>query len=475
MLNSREITSLRDTTLAEETVQAFQADLRGEIILPGDPEYDEARRIWNAMIDKYPALIARCGDAGDVAAAVNFAREQELPLAVRGGGHNVSGSAVCDDGLVIDLTLMNEVAVDEEARVAHVEAGATLGDVDRATQEHGLATPTGNMSRTGIAGLTLSGGLSWLRRKVGMSVDNLLAVEIVTADGRLRRASQDENEDLFWGVRGGGGNFGVVTSFEFRLHPVGPEILFLTTMYPIDLGQKVMTAWREWTLTAPEEASTDCLFWSIPASPPFPEPLHGAPVVVVAGMYAGPKEEGVEAFQPLRQIGEPLIDMTGPMAYTEAQSMFDPFFAEGSRQYWKSLYLDDLSDEAIATIVDRAKQRPSPRTLVPIRHLGGAISRVGETETAVGNRSAQYLFSADSTWDDPDDDEANVTWTRSFWREMHRFSHGGIFLSFPGMGEEGQQLVEAAHGPNHERLVALKNKYDPNNLFRMNQNISPTV
>lgn len=473
MLDSPETATQTATRLADQTTRNFEARFSGEIVHPGDPEYDEARQVWNGMIDKYPALIARCAGAEDVKAAVNFAREQELPLAVRGGGHNVSGSAVCDDGLVIDLGLMNEVTVDPEARVAHVEAGARLGEVDRATQEHSLATPTGNVSKTGIAGLTLNGGLSWLRRKAGMSVDNLLAVEIVTADGRLRRASEDENADLFWGVRGGGGNFGIVTNFEFRLHHIGPEILFLTTMYPIDLGERVLTAWRDWTLSAPEAASTDWLFWSIPGSPPFPGPLHGTPVVVVGGMYVGPTEEGLDVFRPLREVGEPLIDMTEPMPYTRAQSMFDPFFEDGLRQYWKSLYLDELSDEAIATIVEQAKQRPSLRTMVAIRHLGGAISEVGDTETAVANRSAQYLFSADSTWDDPADDEANVNWTRQFWRTMHRYSDRGAFLSFPGLGEDGEKLVKAAHGPNYERLVTIKKKYDPTNLFRLNQNIRP--
>jgi len=473
MLSSQEMVSEKGAMLDEEMIRGFEAELEGNIIRPDDPAYDEARQVWNAMIDKYPALIVRCAEADDVIAAVEFAGEQEVPLAVRGGGHNVAGNAVCDDGLVIDMSLMNAVQVEPEARVAHVEAGATLGEVDRATQAYGLATPTGNISETGIAGLTLSGGLSWLRRKYGMSVDNLLGVEIVTADGRLRRASEEENADLFWGVRGGGGNFGVVTSFDFHLHEVGPEILFLTTMYPIELGEQVLTAWRDWTVSAPEEASTDCLFWSIPASPHFPEPLHGTPVAVVGGMYVGPEEEGLQVFQPLREIGEPLIDMTGPMPYTRAQSMFDPFFAQGSRQYWKSLYLEELSDEAMATIVERAKQRPSPRTMVPIRHLGGAISRVSDRETAVANRSAQYLLSADSTWDDPADDEANITWTRQFWQTMHRFSDGGVFLSFPGMGEEGQKLVKGAHGPNYERLAELKKKYDPTNLFRLNQNIRP--
>lgn len=464
-----------EKTLTAAAINRLMTGVRGQVIHPGEADYDEARRVWNAMIDKRPALIVRCRHVEDVITAVNFAREQALPLAVRGGGHNVAGNATCDDGLVIDLSPLNAVQVDPEARVARVEAGATLGDVDRATQQYGLATPTGNVSETGIAGLTLSGGLSWLRRQYGMTVDNLLAVEIVTAGGRLLRASATENPDLFWGVRGGGGNFGVVTRFEFRLHAVGPEVLFLTTMYPVELAQNVLTAWRDWTRSAPEAASTDCLFWSIPASPPFPEPLHNRPVVAVAGMYAGPVEVSGPIFQPLRELGEPLIDLTGPMPYVVVQSMFDPFFGKGARQYWKALYLDELSDRAIAAIVARATTRPSPRTLVPVRHLGGAISRVADTETAVANRSAQYLFSADSSWDNPDDDETNLTWTRRFWQEMHRFSAGGVYLNFPGLGEEGQTLVQAGYGPNFERLVALKTQYDPTNLFRLNQNIRPTV
>jgi FAD/FMN-containing dehydrogenase len=457
-------------------------DFQGELIRPGEPDYDSARRTWNGLIDKYPALIARCTGAEDVIAAVNFARKHELPLAVRGGGHDVAGNAVCDGGLVIDLSLskmpsevLKQVVVDPEACLARVGAGATLGEVDRVTQHYGLATPTGNVSATGIAGLTLSGGLGWLRRKYGMSVDNLLAVEMVTADGRLLRASQTEHPDLFWGVRGGGGNFGIVTRFEFRLHEVGPEVLFLTTMYPMAQAQEVLTAWRDWTLTAPEEASTDCLLWNIPASPPFPKSLHRTPVVILAGMYLGPAEEGLRLFQPLRALGDPVLDLTGPRSYLAVQSMFDPFFPNGLRYYWKSLYMDDINAEASAAIVRRARQRPSPQTLIPIRHIGGAISRVGDTGTAIANRRAQYLLSVDSTWDDPADDEKNIAWTRQVWAEMHQFSDGGVYLNFAGLGEENQTLVQAAHGANYARLVELKNTYDTGNLFRLNHNIEPTV
>ena len=317
-----------------------------------------------------------------------------------------------------------------------------------------MAAPTGNVSETGIAGLKLGGGLGWLRRKYGMSVDNLLSVDIVTANGRHLHASDRENADLFWAVRGGVGNFGVASRFEFRLHGVGPEVMFLTTMYPTSLGRDVLSAWRDRTLTASKEASTDCLFWTIPALPPFPEPLHNTPVVVTAGMYVGTADEGAQVFEPLRELHEPLIDMTGPMPYARVQSMFDPFFAPGSRHYWKSLYMDELSDEATTAIIGRASQRPSLRTMVPIRHLGGAISCMADRETAVSNWGAQYLLSVDSTWDFAADDERNIAWTRPFWQEMHAHS-GGVDLNVPGMGEEGQALLQAAHGSNYQRLVVL--------------------
>lgn len=455
----------------------FAQHFHGEIIQPGDPDYEAARRVWNHMIDKRPAIIVRCHSVDDVVAAVRFARAEGLPVAVRGGGHNVAGTATVDDGIVIDLSPMKAVQVDPEARVARVEAGATLGDVDRATQAYGLATPTGNVSETGIAGLTLSGGLSWLRRKYGMSVDNLLAVEVVTADGRRLRASATEHADLFWGVRGGGGNFGIVTSFEFRLHAVGPEVAFLTTMYPEPLARDLLRTWRDWTRTAPDDASTDFLFWCIPAAPPFPEPLHGTRVAVVAGMYAGAVEDGLAVFQPLRALAEPLIDMTGSLPYVVVQSMFDPFFSKtlGLHHYWKSLYLDELSDAAVDTIVAHAARRPSTRTLIPVRHIGGAISRVADDATPIANRAARYLFSADSSWADPADTERNIAWTRQFWTAMHRFSGGGVYLNFTGLGEEGQALARAAYGANYEQLVALKNAYDPTNFFRLNQNIKPST
>jgi FAD/FMN-containing dehydrogenase len=461
----------------QETIESFRNQFSGELIQPGDPTYDSARRVWNGMIDKYPALIARCRSVADVVTAVNFGRRNNILVSVRGGGHNVAGNAVCDGGLVIDLSPLRTVTVDPEARTVRVAAGATIGEVDRATQPYGLATPTGNVSETGIAGLTLSGGLSWLRRKYGMNIDSLLGAEVVTADGRVLWASATDHADLFWGIRGGGGNFGIITSFEFRLYPVGPEVSFLSILYPYALARKVLTAWRSFTTTAPDEVSSDVLLWEIPDAPIFPEAIQGERIVGLGAVHVGPVDEGMRLLQPLRELGEPLVDMSGPLPYVAVQSAFDPLFpAHERRYYWKSLYLDHLDDQVFDALLRWNETRPSPRTFIPIRHLGGAISRVGETETAVSNRQSPFLLSIDMTWDNPEEDARNIAWTQAFWREMHRFSsEGGVYLNFAGLGEEGQRMLQAAHGANYQRLVALKNKYDPTNFFRLNQNVPPSV
>lgn len=465
------------STLNETMIASFMRQFGGKIVQPGDPGYDSDRRVWNGMIDKHPALIAYCHSVDDVITAVNFAREQNVLAAVRGGGHNVAGNAVCDGGLVIDLSPMRKIEVDPEARTVRVEAGATIGEVDRATQPYGLATPTGNVSETGIAGLTLGGGLSWLRRKYGMNIDSLLRVELVTADGRVLAASATENADLFWGIRGGGGNFGIVTAFEFRLYPVGPEVSLLSVFYPYTMAREVLAAWRSFTETAPDEVSSDAILWQIPAVPLFPEAIHGELIVGMGAVHVGPVDEGMRLLQPLRELGEPLVDMSGPLPYLAVQSAFDPLFpAHELRYYWKSLYLDHLDDRVLDAILRWNETRPSPRTFIPIRHLGGAISRVAEGATAASNRQSPYLLSIDMTWSDRNDDAKNVAWTQAFWREMHRFSSaGGVYLNFAGLGEEGQRMMQSAHGPNYKRLVALKNKYDPTNFFRLNQNIVPSV
>jgi FAD/FMN-containing dehydrogenase len=464
-----------EAALGKAIVEDFASKLRGELLRPGDPGYEEARLVWNDLIDKRPALIVRCAGVDDVIDTVNFTRENDLLMAVRGGGHNVAGNAVCDGGLVIDLSPMRTIRVEPERYTVRAEGGATWADLDRETQVFGLATPGGEVSHTGIAGLTLGGGIGLLRRKYGLSCDNLLSAEVVSAGGRLLTASATENADLFWGIRGGGGNFGVVTTFEYRLHPVGPEVMAAAVMYPFEQATDLLHTWRDYTEQAPDEVTSEVLLWSIPDIPDFPEELRGEPTVVVAGMYAGTPEEGERELQPLREFGTPLVDLSGIQPYTAAQSDFDAFFPEGLLYYWKSLFLDHLDDEVIHAMVVHAEDRPSPRTPLIVRHLGGAISRVPEDATAYGNRTALFNLSIDSTWENPAESERNITWTRDVWTKMRRFSEGGIYLNFAGFLEEGEELLKSGHGENYRRLVDLKNKYDPTNLFRLNHNIKPTI
>jgi FAD/FMN-containing dehydrogenase len=410
--------------------------------------------------------------AADVIAAVNFARDHGLPLSVRGGGHNVAGNAVCDGGVTIDLSPMRGVHVDPSARIAHVQGGATWGDLDRETQVFGLATPGGVVSTTGIGGLTLHGGMGHLRRKHGLSLDNLLAVHIVTADGGLHHASADENADLFWAVRGAGSNFGVVTSFTFRLHPVGPTVMLCAPMYSLEDGPAVLRRWRDYIATTPDEFTPLAVFWSVPEG--FPPELVGRPIVIIAGLYAGPVEEGERIAQPLRELATPLMDLSGPMPFAAIQSAFDPFFPKGLLQYWKSTYVDTLSDDLLDALCDLAAARPSPKTTMDIWPQSGAVARVGAEETAFGPRPP-FMVAFESSWTDPAANEANITWARDAWASMRRFASRGIYLNFPGFGEEKEDLVRAAYGPNYPRLRALKAQYDPTNLFRSNLNISPSA
>jgi FAD/FMN-containing dehydrogenase len=454
---------------------ALAERLAGQVIAPDHPEYETARRVWNGMIDKYPAAIARCADAEDVATAVRFAAEHGLPLAVRGGGHNVAGTAVVDDGLVVDLSPMRGVRIDDSGHTVHVEGGATWADVDRVSAPLGLTTPGGVVSETGVAGLALSGGVSHQRRRDGMTVDNLVSAEVVLADGRQVRASADEHADLHWALRGGGGNFGVVTSFELRLHELGPEVFGLNVAYPIEDAARVLAGWRDAVADAPDELSTAGLIWSLPVVDELPEQLRGLPYVGVAGMWAGDPGEGERATRALRELAIPLVDMSGRMEYLDFQRSLDPFFPPGPRRYWKALYLDGFSDSAIETTVDWSGRRPSDDTLVIIRHCGGAIARVGSEETAFGDRSSEWMLSIDSTWDDPADDETNIAWTRTFWDAAVPFSDGKTYFNFPGLLEEGDAAVRDSYGANHTRLAHIKASYDPDNRFRLNQNIRPAA
>ena len=459
-----------------EVLEAFKASLRGDLITPSDEGYDEARLIWNGMHDKRPALIARCTGVADVIDAVNFARTNNLLVAVRGGGHNVSGSGSCDGGIMIDLSLMKAVHVDPNKKTARVQGGATLGDMDRETQVFGLAAPGGNVSTTGVAGLTLGGGLGHLRRKFGLTIDNLKSVDIVTADGKFLTASENENSELFWGIRGGGGNFGVVTSFEFRLHPVGPMVTLCAPWYPVDNAKEMLAKWTKFMDDAPEEFSGLALFWTIPAAPDIPEEHHGKRAIVFAGVHCGSLEEGERVIQPLRELGTPIVDMSGPIPYVVAQAAFDPFFPKGERQYYfKSQYLKNLDDDTIDALLPLAINPPAPFVLIAIWHYGGAMQRVDNAKTAFMGREAPFMFSVDAVWDDPAQNDEVIAYSRRYLAEMEPYSTGGMYVNFAGLGEEGEDLVKSAYGANYDRLVALKNKYDPTNLFRLNQNIKPTV
>lgn len=461
-------------SVSDQAVRELEGELRGRLIQPGGEGYDDARRVWNGMIDRHPSLIVRCAGTADVIRSVNFARKNDLLTAIRGGGHNVAGSAVCDDGLVIDLTPMRGARVDILTKTVRVAGGATWGDVDAETQAFGLAAPGGVVSTTGVAGLTLGGGLGHLRRTYGLACDNLVSADVVTADGQVVIASELENPDLLWALRGGGGNFGVVTSFEFSLHPVGPPVFLAAPAYPAENAARTLRRWREFLRTVPDEVNSLALFWSVPAVHEFPSELHGRPILVIAALYAGPAEKGAQILQPIRELDTPVLDLSGVEPFTVLQKSFDPFFTKpGTHYYWKSLHLNSLGDEVIDDIASRAVDRPSPRSTVDLWHFGGAMSRVRPEATAFGRRDAPFMLGLSSGWENPADSAKNIAWTRDFWSKMQRHSDGGLYLNFPGLGEEGEQLVRRAYGGNYERLVDVKTKYDPLNLFRVNQNIKP--
>jgi FAD/FMN-containing dehydrogenase len=460
-------------TLAPSSIESFRSIMRGEVLEPSSPSYDTTRIVWNGMIDRRPALIARCRSSADVEASVNFAREERLAIAIRSGGHNVAGYAVCDGGLMIDMSLMNGVRVAGLNR-AFVEGGATWADVDAATNPLGRATPGGLISATGVAGLTLSGGIGWLRGSHGLSVDNLLAADLVTADGRLIHVDATQNPDLFWALRGGGGNFGVVTSFEFKLHPIEPELMFCGPAYPEERANEIIPLWRDFMQTAPDRLSGLAEFSTIPEDPSVPEHAWGRRVLALAHVYDGPADEGERVVAPLRSFGEPLVDFSGRMPYRTIQALYDGLFPKGrDRCYWKSTYLSRLDDEVIGEITARMAKRPSEMTFASIWKFGGFVQRVAADATAFGDRSMPFMLSLDAIWPGADDDDANIGWVRSFWQDMQRYSTGRLYLNFPGHGE-GANLVRDAFGAEvYARLAKIKHRYDPDNLFRLNQNILP--
>ncbi len=444
----------------------------GELLADGDAGYEAARRVWNGMVDRRPALIARCAGDRDVVLALNAAREQGLAVAVRGGGHNVAGNGVCDGGVVIDLSALKAIEVDPEKRVARVGPGVLLGELDRATQAYGLATPTGNVSMTGVAGLTLGGGLGWIARKHGPACDNLLAAEVVTADGGCVRASAEENPDLLWGLRGGGGNFGVVTSFEYRLHPVGPQVLAGGVLHAFADAPELFRFLREFVADAPDELSVTASTFRAAAGMPVPPELVGDLVTVLAVCYAGDLTAGEQALRPLRRFGRPLFDGIAPMPYTTLQSGSDASYPSGQHNYWKSHYLRDLSDDAIETIIEQAPRMRSPLSSFYLQHLGGAIARPDGTTAAFGHRDGLFDFAILTVWRDPADTAEYVAWARGFFDAMQPHAHG-VYVN--NLGTEGAERVKSAYAPDtYAKLVALKDTYDPRNVFRLNQNVAPS-
>jgi len=454
----------RAPVVAEAAVQELKKQLRGELLRPGDGGYDATRRVWNGMVDKRPALIVRCTGAADVINSVNFARTHNLPVSVRGGGHNVAGSAVCDGGIMIDLSQMKGIRVDPVRHVARAEPGLTWGEFDGETQAFGLATTGGICSETGIAGLTLGGGFGWLMRKHGLALDNLLSVDVVSADGQLRKASPNENADLFFGVRGAHSNFGVITSLEYRLHPVGPRVLAGMVLHPLEKAREALKFYRQYNRNTPEEMSA----WAALLTSP-----DGHPMVAILVCYIGSSEAGEKVVRPLREFGPPVADMIQPMPYVKSQSLIDKSFPPGRYNYWKSNLLRELSDNAIDRLVESFSEVASPYSSVLIEQLGGAVSRVSKDETAFNHRGSPYDLVIMAMWSDPAESEKHIRWADEFWRAMQPFSSGGVYVNY--LGNEDKARVKAAYGTNYERLVSLKNKYDPTNLFRFNQNIKPTA
>ncbi|MDQ3508932.1 MAG: FAD-binding oxidoreductase [Actinomycetota bacterium] len=456
-------------TLEKSAVEEFRTEFRGELIEPGDEAYEEARTVYNAMIDKKPALIARCADTADVIAAVNFDREHGLALAVRGGGHNGAGLGMCDDGLVIDLSRMRGIRVDPASRTVRVEGGATWGDVDHATHAFGLATPSGIISTTGVGGLTLGGGLGHLTRKCGLSIDNLLSVDMVLADGSFATASADENEDLFWAVRGGGGNFGVVTSFEFRLHPIH-TIIGGPTLWDLDQAPEVMRWYRDFIADAPEDLNGFFAFLTVPPGPPFPEELHMKKMCGVVWCYAGPGEKADEVFAPVREFGPPALRGVQAMPYPVLQSAFDGLYTPGLQWYWRADFITELSDEAIERHMEYAEV-PTLHSLMHLYPIDGAAHRVGKTDTPWSYREARWGMVIAGVDPDPANNERVMAWARDYWGAIHPHSSGGAYVNM--MMEEGQDRVKASYRDNYERLAEVKRRHDPANLFRVNQNIEP--
>ena len=462
-----------EVVLEDAVVDAFRRRVRGPLIGPDDVGYDDSRRLWNAMIDKRPGLVLKPSGTADIIDAVRFARDHAISLSIRGGGHNIAGTAVTDGGLMLDLSGLRGIRVDPEARTVQVQPGCVWGDVDRETQTFGLAVPNGIVSETGVAGLTLGGGFGWTTRRYGYTSDNLLAADVVTADGELRTASAAQNPDLFWGIRGGGGNFGVVTSFTFRAHPVGPEVFGGMLVYPMDRAAAVVDAFRALTTDAPDELSSLLVLRRAPPAPALPEVIHGEPVAIVAVSWTGPVDAGERQLGPLRRLGEPLADLIGAKPFRAIQSMLDAASPHGRRYYWKSDYFDALPDEAAEVLIEQARAVTSPQSAVLFMHLGGAANRLPEAHSAAGPRDVRYVLNVQGSWLDPAESAVHIRWVRGFWRAMRPFASGRAYMNFFTADEDVERLREAYGDATHAALARLKARYDPRNLFRLNQNIEP--
>jgi FAD/FMN-containing dehydrogenase len=459
------------TTLLTEKINTLKTKVKGHIVLPADPNYDEVREIWNATIDRRPAIIVQCAVADEVPQAIAFARENGLEISIRGAGHNIAGNAICDRGMTIDLSTMKNVRIDAQKMRAYVEPGATLADFDKAAQVHGLATPVGINSTTGIAGLTLGGGFGWLTRKYGLTIDNLVSAEMIAADGNKIRTSANENPDLFWAIRGGGGNFGVVTEFEFALHPVGPEILAGLIVFPFSQAKQVLTHYRQFAQSAPEELNVWVALRKAPPLPFLPEHVHGKEVVILPVFYLGDSIEGEQLIEPLRSFGDACGEHIGVQPYVQWQQAFDPLLTRGARNYWKSHNFTELSDGALDAIVEFAGKLPSPQCEIFIGCISGASNRVSADATAYYHRDAKFVMNVHGRWDDVAHDEICIAWAREFFQAAAPYASAGAYVNFM-TAEEGDR-VAAAYGSNYDRLVQIKQRYDPENIFHLNQNIKP--
>jgi len=458
--------------LERKAIDDLRGRLRGTLLLSGDPGYDDARSIWNAMIDRRPALIARCLGVADVVVCVNFAREQGLAMSIRGGGHNISGLAVCDGGLMVDLSLMRGVWVNPTALTAHAQAGCLLGDVDRETQLHGLAANLGFVSNTGIAGLTLGGGFGYLTRRFGWTCDTVLSIDVVTASGTLVRASERENPDLFWGLRGGGGNFGVATGFEYKLHPVGPEIIGGAIAWRGEDAPRVLEMYRTLTEQAPREFTCVAVLRPAPPAPWLAKEVHGKPIVAIFVCYTGPVEEGEKRVAPIKKFGKPVGDIIQRRPYVSQQSLLDATQPKGRRYYWKSEYLPGHKPEMLAKLMEHAGRIVSPHSAIVVFPLDGALNQLPEDYSPMGNRDTASVLNITASWESMKDDQANMEWARTAWQDMRRFSTGGTYINFL-TEDESEERVQAAYRKTYDRLVEVKTKWDPTNLFRRNKNIAP--